>query len=81
VVWEWTADFDGRSEEPVAHGAHDGMAGMDHGSGGHEHMLSCASAAIGASNAGDYAAFMRYQFRAGLTRSSAQQMLGFRCAI
>jgi formylglycine-generating enzyme required for sulfatase activity len=43
-------------------------------------MLSCASAAIGASNAGDYAAFMRYQFRAGLTRSSAQQMLGFRCA-
>jgi formylglycine-generating enzyme required for sulfatase activity len=81
VVWEWTADFDGRSEEPVAHGARDGMAGMDHGSGGHEHMLSCASAAIGASNAGDYAAFMRYQFRAGLTRSSAQQMLGFRCAI
>jgi formylglycine-generating enzyme required for sulfatase activity len=81
VVWEWTADFDGRSEEPAAHEAHDAMAGMDQGSGGHEHMLSCASAAIGASNAGDYAAFMRYQFRAGLTRSSAQQMLGFRCAI
>lgn len=81
VVWEWTADFDGGSEEPAAHGAHSAMAGMEHGKGGHEHMLSCASAAIGASNAGDYAAFMRYQFRAGLTRSSAQQMLGFRCAI
>jgi formylglycine-generating enzyme required for sulfatase activity len=85
VVWEWTADFDGGSAEHAAHGtraAHGtgAMAGMEHGGGEHEHMLSCASAAIGASNAGDYAAFMRYQFRAGLTRSSAQQMLGFRCA-
>jgi sulfatase modifying factor 1 len=78
VVWEWTSDFDGGKSE---HAGHDAMAGMEHEGGGHEHMLSCASAAIGASNAGDYAAFMRYQFRAGLTRSSAQQMLGFRCAI
>lgn len=78
VVWEWTSDFDGGKSE---HGGHDAMAGMEDEGGGHEHMLSCASAAIGASNAGDYAAFMRYQFRAGLTRSSAQQMLGFRCAI
>jgi formylglycine-generating enzyme required for sulfatase activity len=78
VVWEWTSDFDGGKSEHAKHAA---MTGMDHEGGGHEHMLSCASAAIGASNAGDYAAFMRYQFRAGLTRSSAQQMLGFRCAI
>jgi len=75
VVWEWTSDFDGGKSE------HEAMAGMQHEGDEHEHMLSCASAAIGASNAGDYAAFMRYQFRAGLTRSSAQQMLGFRCAI
>ena len=86
VVWEWTSDFDGAPEDEHAHAAHaahgkGGMAGMKQGSREHEHMLSCASAAIGASNAGDYAAFMRYQFRAGLTRSSAQQMLGFRCAI
>lgn len=80
VVWEWTVDFDGGREEHAGHGEGT-MAAMEHGKGGHEHMLSCASAAIGASNAGDYAAFMRYQFRAGLTRSSAQQMLGFRCAI
>jgi formylglycine-generating enzyme required for sulfatase activity len=80
VVWEWTSDFDGGSGERTEHGKGT-MAGMEHGPGEHEHMLSCASAAIGASNAGDYAAFMRYQFRAGLTRSSAQQMLGFRCAI
>lgn len=77
VVWEWTSDFDGGKGE---HAEHEAMAGMKHEGGGHEHMLSCASAAIGASNAGDYAAFMRYQFRAGLTRTSAQQMLGFRCA-
>jgi formylglycine-generating enzyme required for sulfatase activity len=77
VVWEWTSDFDGGKSEHE----HGTMAGMQHEGGGHEHMLSCASAAIGASNAGDYAAFMRYQFRAGLTRTSAQQMLGFRCAI
>lgn len=77
VVWEWTSDFDGGQSE---HAGHEVMASMEHKGGGHEHMLSCASAAIGASNAGDYAAFMRYQFRAGLTRSSAQQMLGFRCA-
>ena len=86
VVWEWTADFDGRSDDHAEQGKHaahgkGSMAGMEDGMGEHEHMLSCASAAIGASNAGDYAAFMRYQFRAGLTRSSAQQMLGFRCAI
>jgi len=78
VVWEWTSDFDGGKGE---HAGHEAMAGMKHDGKVHDHMLSCASAAIGASNAGDYAAFMRYQFRAGLTRSSAQQMLGFRCAI
>jgi formylglycine-generating enzyme required for sulfatase activity len=78
VVWEWTSDCDGGKSERAEQAA---MAGMKHEGGGHEHMLSCASAAIGASNAGDYAAFMRYQFRAGLTRSSAQQLLGFRCAI
>lgn len=71
VVWEWTADFDGRR--------HDTRSMHDEG-GAHEHMLFCASAAIGASNPRDYAAFMRYSFRAGLTRSSAHQMLGFRCA-
>lgn len=76
VVWEWTSDFDGGREEHAGHT----MAGMKHGSGQHEHMLFCASAAIGATNPGDYAAFMRYGFRAGLTRSSAHQMLGFRCA-
>lgn len=76
LVWEWTSDFDGGREDHAGHQ----MAGMKHGSGEHEHMLFCASAAIGASNPRDYAAFMRYGFRAGLTRTSAHQMLGFRCA-
>jgi len=74
VVWEWTSDFDGGRE------AHHDMASMEHGKDRHEHMLFCASAAIGASNPRDYAAFMRYGFRAGLTRTSAHQLLGFRCA-
>lgn len=82
VVWEWTSDFDGGKSEHAGHDRAGGATtGMGRHGGEHEHMLSCSSAAIGASNAGDYAAFMRYQFRAGLTRSSAQQMLGFRCAI
>lgn len=80
VVWEWTSDFDGGREERAGNDSMSRMAGMQHAKGGHEHMLSCASAAIGASNPGDYAAFMRYGFRAGLTRNSAHQMLGFRCA-
>ena len=72
VVWEWTADFDG------GRGAH---VGMGAGHGAHDaHTPFCAGAALGAANPADYAAFMRYAFRAGLTRSSAQQMLGFRCA-
>lgn len=77
VVWEWTSDFDGGRE---SRDGMKGMARMDHAQGGHEHMLFCASAAIGASNPRDYAAFMRYGFRAGLTRTSAHQLLGFRCA-
>jgi formylglycine-generating enzyme len=77
VVWEWTSDFDGGREEHAEHGT---MAGMQHDSGRHEHMLFCASAAIGATNPRDFAAFMRYGFRAGLTRDAQHQMLGFRCA-
>lgn len=76
LVWEWTSDFDGGRAEHAGHR----MAGMKHEGGHQAHMLFCASAAIGASNPGDYAAFMRYGFRAGLTRTSAHQMLGFRCA-
>lgn len=86
VVWEWTEDFD----RPRAHDSHElhhadrasgAMRGMKHEAASPTHMLFCASAAIGASNPSDYAAFMRYAFRAGLTRTSAHQMLGFRCAV
>jgi formylglycine-generating enzyme len=77
VVWEWTEDFDGTPRD--MHGMR-GMRGMHHQDDGLEHMPSCAGAAIGAANPTDYAAFMRYAFRAGLTRTSAHQMLGFRCA-
>ena len=76
VVWEWTSDFDGGRQKHDGHGT----AGMKNEGGDHEHMLFCASAAIGARNPRDFAAFMRYGFRAGLTRDAQHQMLGFRCA-
>ena len=66
--WEWTLDFDGPT----------------HGASHHEHAehngVSCASAAIGATNTNDYPAFLRNAVRAGLERTSATTSLGFRCA-
>ena len=71
--WEYVAAADERHR--------DATRSMKHEAASHTHMLFCASAAIGASNPSDDAAFMRYAFRAGLTRTSAHQMLGFRCAV
>ena len=48
--------------------------------GATKHDMSCAGSAQGASTTLDYAAFMRYAFRSGLTDSSAFENLGFRCA-
>ena len=68
LVWEWTLDFDGPT----------------HSASHHEHAehngVSCASAAIGATNTYDYPAFLRNAVRAGLERTSATTSLGFRCA-
>jgi hypothetical protein len=58
---------------PAAHEGHDGASHATHD-------LSCASAAIGASDPGDYPAFLRHALRSGLTRQSSTSTLGFRCA-
>ncbi|HUH13944.1 MAG TPA: formylglycine-generating enzyme family protein, partial [Longimicrobiales bacterium] len=50
------------------------------GNGARDRSLYCASGASGARDTGDYAAFLRYGFRASLEGSSAMQNLGFRCA-
>ena len=65
LVWEWTLDFDGASHHEH-HPEHTGA--------------SCASAAIGATNANDYPAFLRKAVRSGLERTSSTSSLGFRCA-
>jgi formylglycine-generating enzyme required for sulfatase activity len=50
-----------------------------HHAAGH-HDMSCAGSAQGASSTSDFAAFLRYAYRSGLTDGSTQSNLGFRCA-
>jgi formylglycine-generating enzyme required for sulfatase activity len=50
------------------------------GVGARDHKLYCAGGAIGATRTDDYAAFLRYTFRAGLNGRSTVDNLGFRCA-
>lgn len=64
LVWEWTLDF-----------AADNSAVDDKGGG-----KFCAGASLGARDASDYAAFMRYSMRASLGASYTTNNLGFRCA-
>jgi formylglycine-generating enzyme len=72
-AWEWTH---ASAELPRAHAGHHAA---DHRAG-HEHMPSCASAAIGANDQTNYPAFLRYAFRAALTSQATVLTLGFRCA-
>ena len=73
LAWEWTLDF---NDVMVS----DDSRTSGSAAGGKDHMLFCASAAIGASDPSNYPAFMRYAFRAGLTGRSTARTLGFRCA-
>lgn len=68
LVWEWTADFNsvlitGESRKDVDKDSN----------------LFCGSAAIGASDLMNYAAFMRYAIRGSLKAKYAMKNLGFRC--
>ena len=74
LVWEWTADF---NSVIVA----DDSRSTGSGVGERDHQIFCASAAIGAADPTDYAAFLRYAVRAGLTGRSTLRSLGFRCAL
>jgi formylglycine-generating enzyme required for sulfatase activity len=73
LVWEWTSDFNSVLVS-------DDSRSMGAGGDERDHHLFCASAAIGATAPTDYAAFLRYAFRAGLTGRSTVRSLGFRCA-
>ncbi|HEX6693799.1 MAG TPA: formylglycine-generating enzyme family protein [Longimicrobiales bacterium] len=50
-----------------------------HHAAGH-HDMSCAASARGATDTSDFAAFLRFAFRSGLTPDMRQPNLGFRCA-
>ena len=68
LVWEWTLDFNsvlisGESRKDVDNDSN----------------LFCGSAAIGATDLMNYAAFMRYATRGSLKAKYAMKNLGFRC--
>lgn len=69
--WEWTDDF------PNAPGVHEHHAAAIR-QGAHD--MYCASAAIGALDPANYAAFLRFAVRGALAPSTSMQTLGFRCA-
>lgn len=50
------------------------------GVGARDHQLYCAAGSVGSTRTDDYAAFLRYTFRAGLNGRSTVENLGFRCA-
>ncbi len=69
LVWEWTIDFNsvlisGESRKDVDKDSN----------------LFCGSAAVGATDLMNYAAFMRYAFRGSLKAKYSVKNLGFRCA-
>ncbi len=68
LVWEWTIDFNsvlisGESRKDVDKDSN----------------LFCGSAAVGASDLMNYAAFMRYAFRGSMKANYSVKNLGFRC--
>jgi formylglycine-generating enzyme len=68
-VWEWVEDFN----SVLVHDDSRGASGADR-------RLFCAAGAIGATDPGNYPAFLRYGFRAGLEGRDTAGTLGFRCA-
>ena len=68
LVWEWTQDFNSV------------MISSESRSGGKDNNLFCSSAAVGATDLMNYAAFMRYAFRSSVKGNYAINNLGFRCA-
>jgi formylglycine-generating enzyme len=69
LVWEWVRDFNTVT------------VGTDsRGTGQRDNQLYCAAGAEGATDTQDYAAFLRYAFRASLQGRATAAALGFRCA-
>jgi len=69
LIWEWTSDFNTAL-----------VTGESRQDSALERNLFCGSGAAGASATNDYAAFMRFGFRASLKGDYTVSSLGFRCA-
>lgn len=69
LVWEWVSDFNSIL-----------ISGESRGDTGLDRNLFCARGALDAGDVSDYAAFIRYAFRASLKANYATGNLGFRCA-
>lgn len=69
LVWEWTADFNSVL-----------LSGESRKDNDKDNNLFCGSAAIGATDLMNYAAFMRYALRGSVKANYALKNLGFRCA-
>lgn len=68
LIWEWTQDFNSV------------MIASESRTGGNDPNLFCSAAAVGATDLMNYAAFMRYAFRASIKGSYTSINMGFRCA-
>lgn len=68
LVWEWTSDFN------AVLMVDDNRKGVSD-----DKNLFCGSASLSATDLRNYAAFMRYAFRASLKANYSVQNLGFRC--
>lgn len=69
LIWEWTSDFNTAT-----------VTGDSRGDTGLERQLFCGAGSVGAKDAADFPAFMRYGFRSSLKGSYTVHNLGFRCA-
>ncbi|HYR12131.1 MAG TPA: formylglycine-generating enzyme family protein [Longimicrobium sp.] len=69
VVWEWVEDFNSLL-----------VSDDSRATAGRDHPLFCAAGVVGATDPGNYPAFLRYGFRAALQGRTTVGSLGFRCA-
>lgn len=69
LVWEWTSDFNSIF-----------LSGESRKDTDTDKNLFCGSGSVNATDLMNYAAFMRYAFRASLKANYTSKNLGFRCA-
>lgn len=70
LTWEWISDFTALLARGDSRNNNDNQ----------DIMMFCGGASVGATDANDYPAFMRYAVRMSLDASSGMSSLGFRCA-